>query len=836
MVAGIDLGKAPFDAWHELALADDAEMLAWTHAVNETPRPLVARRQVGKGRVVCMTHAPKGNLLVKGIADPSNPLWPAEAVLYDRALRWALDADLLDADEEQALMANYSQIVDAPAPVPSEVIGLEYPYVGHSLCGVFPDNFDRMLFKWYAETNFNHIILQDFMVGGSEPFDDRLTRTDRIIARYNRALAAENMFCIARPWMANTPRDKGHAPEEYAVKCLPGGEIAQHYGEPNPCPHSPLVLKYADERSKQFMGVLKKYDHFTGMFCEDEWAWVVGYRNPYEQAPGLGSYSPWANEKFLKATHIEPPAPQWHDWGYVFPENDPWLKWCQVIRQDAYADYNQILMDNAQKHRPGFLVSNYPGGFEGNTNVMVEEVYLDCWRSSELLTLERMDIRYNFREDYTGDRHPLWALIGVFRMPEDKSMYPETLRLTVGMCLGSAARGMILWNTANLFAPYMQHPGRVSLDIEARRLGAMLKRYGPMFANLKRSQRPVWMSSGWFWHNTWDNQFLVPPPEDHALWPNKERAWWMWQITDIAGPAAMRAGLPIEYVTEKQLASDRIFQQDAVILPGLVYCRQGVVDNLEAYIRKGGKVFMDASAKVRIKGATTLPIDLSEWHKVVAEGKRPTATPTEKNYRAQVAMRNGYTDKAIDVFRTHITDKISPDVRIMDNDAACTYLHHGQATYLFVYNTDVDAPNSFEVSYRHMPGVAYDVFDQKIVSNSRQPEGTFAVSLPAGGWKVYALSPAVVNTVQIRSAGLSGRQLTLDVELRDTDDRIFDACVPLSVTLTGKDGQRFTLHTATSNGRARVQIPCRGAIPVPDTITVTELFLGKTARAKPGNT
>src|SRR5690606_2286416 len=180
------------------------------------------------------------------------------------------------------------------------------------------------------------------------------------------------------------------------------------------------------------------------------------------------------NAYYKSVTGQDAPPPVYREPGYVAPEDNPFLQWAQIIRTDAFREYNQAIADAAEPYRPDLILSNYPGGFEGNLDVMIEEFYLDCWKVSELLALERIDARANYREDYTRTQYPVWGLMGIFRMPEDKSIYPETLRLTAGVGLGGGVKGLILWNASNLWTPNMQHPGREALYVEARRLGDYL--------------------------------------------------------------------------------------------------------------------------------------------------------------------------------------------------------------------------------------------------------------------------------------------------------------------------------------------------------------------------
>jgi len=833
MIDGIAFNKWGFDAYHKVAAKEGAEVLVAT----ADGEPLVARWIVGKGRVVCVTASPRGNGLVHSPNQGSSPLWPAEAVLWDRCLRWTLDLPPGEARREAALVTRYEAVAaDAPG-VPVELTAAGFPYGTHVVDAALPHVVEGLAMKYFADLGMNHIVSSGFAhIGDGKGTRRTPEEADAYLRGYAEAAARHNLAVFIEPAPADGARLAGLDPKEWAQVTLPSGKFADHYGQPRPCPLSPAVIEHAVKQVEGWAPIAAKYPRIRGAFCDDEWAWVMGYRNIYEGGPGVACYSPWANERFEARTGKKAPPPVYRAPGYVAPEDDPWLTWCQVIRQDCSADYNAALAKAAKAARPDFIMSNYPGGFEGKNDVMVEEVYLDCWKESPLEAFERIDVRANWREDPRRNQIPIYALVATFRMPEDKSVYPETLRLTVGACLGAGAKGVILWNSVNLWSPWFMHPGRESLDAEAKRLGAYLRRFGPMLLELERPESPVWMLSGWFWVNSFDNYYFLFPegrdPEDIA---DRERTWWPFQISDVAVPAALRAGIPTEFVTEKQLLSAELLKRKAVVLPGLLYCRQGVVDALEKYIGQGGKVFVDQSARVAIKGATALPVDLSKWHSDIAAGKRPVAQPTEATYRKHRAAREAYVAEAIPVLQKALKDVVRPKVEIDSSAAAWALLENGEGRYLFVYNTDTDKGARLGVSYRELPGTVYDVAAGKEVAVA-QAEGTrrFTVELPAGGWKLFALLPARVGHVRVSRARLRDGRLRFRATVFDAQRVALRAAVPLEVTLSGPGGGSFVFHGATSQGVLTAGIPIGASMPVPEAVWVKELLSGRSARAAVG--
>jgi hypothetical protein len=517
-----------------------------------------------------------------------------------------------------------------------------------------------------------------------------------------------------------------------------------------------------------------------------------------------------------------PPMPTYREPGYVAPEDDPWLLWCIEIRQDAFEEYNEKVQQAFKKHKPDFKVCNYPGGFEGNLDIMIEEVYLDCWRESELETVERMDMRSNFRQDKYRDKHDMWPLIGIFRMPEDKSVYPETVRLTAGLCLGTGARAIMLWNAANLWAPNLQIPDRPPLHTEAQKLGEFLHKYGCMFKYLKKVPADVWVSSGWFWMNSYDNYYHIPP-EDGKL-KDMERPWWMFQVSDIAGPAMLRSGMYVEFVTEKQLMSKDVLQKKAVLLPGMLYCRQGIVDNLEAYIRKGGKVFTDQSCKIDIEGAVKLDNDFSKWHYVISAGDRPTTTPTEENYRKQQAMRKSYVEAAIPEIKQKIKSVVNPDIVIENTKACYTLMQNGNAKYLFVYNSDTDNSNKIEVKLKKQGKYVYDIKSNSM--NTAGPDGllNMKLRLKAGDWKVLLLTEQKMAKVKLDKCDLSGNTVKLKATAQDDKGATFSAAVPVEISFNNSKAQTYTVYRATSQGSLETSVEIPQWFGKPTSISIKEMM------------
>lgn len=820
----IDITVWPLDAYHLATARPEAEVLAQT----ASGQPLVTRMVAGEGRVVSVLAAPSGNGIFVRDHHGRNPRWEGEPVLWDRLIRWTLNSPYSPDDEGQAT-ERYDELLVLENAYPLAWLQYAYPYGVHEITDTLPRNMVAEKFRYLRELNFNFLMLSFFTTLGEmgHEFTPEGLRTR--VGAYDAALEKENLWGVMRTLFAEGIEYTDHPEEEWVQITQPSGKTARHYGRPNPCPYSPVAREYSEDQARRYGEVMRDFPRFRGAFWSDEWGWILGYRNPYEGGQGVASYSPWVNEMYEEKTGRPVPDPVYRELGYVAPEDDPWLLWVQEVRQDAFGDYNEIVFNAIRENRPDFIGANYPGGFEGNLPLMIEEHYLDCWRSSELLSFERSDTRINWVKGTKGVAPDYWALIGIFRMPEDKSMYPETLRLTVGATLGGGAKGILLWNAVNLWVPYFQHPGRHSLADEARDLGAYLKDYGPMFLQLERPTSPYWMLTGWFWVNSFDNYLFLPPDNPEGY--NKETPWRMIQVSDLSVPALMRAGLPMEIVTEKQLMSDELFEREAVFLPALPYAREGMMENLATFIERGGTVYQDESAVVKVPGATILPVNFAAWHEDISAGKRPTAYPTEKNYRAQRAMVEAHLEEIIPVIQQKVPEVARQEVSLSNTKSAHSWLEHGEARYLFLYNTDYDQPNELTVSLKGEPAAIYPIGQLGSLKTVKATDSvSWQLRLPAGGWMAYAMTPAAVDKLTVNTAAVEGTDLKIMAKVLDADDKPINAAVPLACKIMLKDGSSRELALATRHGILDVSLPIEELPSAPVAVHLTERFTGSSAQ------
>lgn len=800
MISGLDFNHWGFDAYHKVTAKEGSEVLIAT----EDGDPLVTRWRVKKGGVVCVMAAPRGNMLVRGTSDP---FWPEEAVLWDRAVRWSRGKTSFKSGREKELVNQYRKLVAPPPSLPPEVVAQEYLFGLHDPS--IASGHEDLVMRYCVALGANTVTLQ------GTPLTP--TALETFLKSFSPAAARNNLFAFLHPDIEANVKSIGKIdPKDYAQVVLPSGAYALWYGQPYPCPHSPNTVKYAVEGVESFMPTVVGHPWVRGAFFDDEWAWFMAYLHAYEGNPGIACYCERCKQKFKKATGQDAPPPVYREPGYVAPEDDLWMKWCEVIRMDAYRDYCTTVKAAFKKSRPNFILSNYPGGYDGSLDIVLEEVYLDCRAESELEAFDRLDVRANALGDTRRNRTPIWALVGMFRTPEDKSMYPETMRLTVGSCLAAGFKGIIFWHGVNIWAPYMQCPGHDTLEAETQRLGKHMRKFGAMYLNLKKPDYPVGVLSSWMWNSTFQQYQLIPPPGEIK---DKEMPWWGFQIGEIAIPAALRAGLLSESITEKQLTAPELAKKKAIILPGLIHCRAAVVKNLEKFIADGGSVFVDESTKVKIKGATQLPVDFSKWHYDINGGKRPRCQPTEKEYCKERAIVEGYIAEAVPVLRKLVGAKAPSPVSVDSPDAVCALLENGTTKYLFVLNANIAKENTFPVELRGLPSLVYDLEQGKRLDIKDKLD----VTLPAGGFKVFAFSDQKVGRVEVQKVEAQEKCVRLTIRVLDDNKQPFNGAIPLRISWKC-GGQTLDLYRATNEGVLDMTFSLGGALQAPEALMVQELF------------
>lgn len=816
-LVGLNFAEQKHEAFHKVAVRPGAEVLLST----KNGLPLVAIMKFGKGRVGCVMLCPKANVLARP-ATTNDPVWPGEAILWERLARWAADAGKPeDKKAETQAKLRYEKMASPPEPVPVEWLRQQYPYLTTPLYDTTPLQSARvtsLFYKYLQDYRFTGISPQFFAVKDSMPWLWPAMKENNLL--YIPELLLESMRVTAAK--ANIPM------EEWAAR-YPDGAFAMHFAEEMPTPYSPVTKKlFLDKLEKDMEALGPPTPWLMGAFlnCEEWCFWL-----PFSPEHGVAGFNKYDIEFYKQKTGREPPKIEWRKPG-VIPEDDPVLMWLDAVRMRPFARVFNAQKEVFKKKYPDTVLTSYAGPYEECLDIITEESYYHMWREGDLKMFNRIDSRYAFVNDMQGLRTRVLPTIGMLIVPEVKSIKPEVLRLNVGILLGRGANaGMHLWHTANLWAPHYQFGGHDRLETEAMRIGKYLHKYGAIYANLIRPDLPVWCYTSEMFASAADHFQLFPLLPGEKGTP--DRFWRMMQIEAVAAPALYRAQVPAQGVTEIQLMSPELMKKKAVFIPGIAYMREAVYKNLQKFIRQGGLVFTDRSAKIKIPGAIELPFDFSVWHDAVNTGKRDVSLYSEKAYDEQFDLRERMTDNAVPVVAEYVAKRIPIEFSTDSKDCVTSLMLNGDAKYLFVYNLRRSEAADYSVSLRQRFASVYDINAGKRVSpRSKGDLFQMPVSLEAGGWKVFLLSDQKPEELRIEGVSMEKGTLRALITMMDGDGKPFSAALPLEITLRMKGGKTWTVYRATNQGTFQLDLP-----KVPDgmnleSVAVRELVTGMKARSK----
>lgn len=297
---------------------------------------------------------------------------------------------------------------------------------------------------------------------------------------------------------------------------------------------------------------------------------------------------------------------------------------------------------------------------------------------------------------------------------------------------------------------------------------------------------------------------------------------------------AMAAHYPATRVVEEDLVSGAVLHHKVLLVPALTYARPETIASLEAYIARGGVVFLDADATVAIHGAKKLTFAFGDWYN--------NTNPASPNYRkwSDRKLFEQYVLPYVNVLAAALAPYAAPAVPC-DNPQLMTSLQGaGQGRYLWVVNMAQDNQDFAQGRTRlatatgtiTLPeqGVIYDVF-----TRARVAERTTTLSLAKGDAKLYALMPDAITSVTVATSAMPSTRTTpsglrLTGYVSGTTTPRLPAVIPLQVDIYLPQGALYrTLYRATdAKGSYTEHIPL-GELAIPGIwrVTIKELLTGK---------
>jgi hypothetical protein len=299
--------------------------------------------------------------------------------------------------------------------------------------------------------------------------------------------------------------------------------------------------------------------------------------------------------------------------------------------------------------------------------------------------------------------------------------------------------------------------------------------------------------------------------------------------------ALLRAGVPAEFVSEEDVLAGKLKTYSAVILLDQKYARQALVDRLNDYAAAGGVVLADQGTLVKPAAAKVLPFDSAQFTQATNLGLRAARTGGER--LDLVFDRTTGLEREWALLAQPMLQKELPaaaQTLASDNRQILARMgRSGDTDYLYVLTADVRDEQSALVTAQTRGRYAYEMFAGD-TSALAVVDGTLRLhaTVPAGGWRVYAVTPAPLAGVTL-SASQTGGQVTVQAAVVGPDQQPISGAFPLQLTVTGPQGQALPYggYYGTDAGQlSRVFSPAVNDPPGAWKIQVTNLITGQSAQ------
>jgi len=271
----------------------------------------------------------------------------------------------------------------------------------------------------------------------------------------------------------------------------------------------------------------------------------------------------------------------------------------------------------------------------------------------------------------------------------------------------------------------------------------------------------------------------------------------------------LRAHMPVEMVDEESILAGDLESYKAIMLADAQVLPQSVAKGLEAFVKRGGKVFLDDRCQVDIPGATKLPAHF--------DAHPGDAAPEQA---ADAAKRVGAA----------LADAVPPIVACDNSNVAVRELDAGGVRCLFFVNMDVDQAQTAKVRWPANT-TAHDVLASK-------PLQSGTVSLLPGGGAIVALLPKPIAAVSVDAPAqcTQTEEATIAVRIAVADNIPATGVAPVQVTFLDPAGQVRREYGGSRVARDGV-LDLRPSFALGDapgewTVLVRELFSGRSASAR----
>lgn len=611
-----------------------------------------------------------------------------------------------------------------------------------------------------------------------------------------------------------------------------------------PCMRNPEVIRLAGDRAVEEMKDLIAYPGVMGIGVDDE---VGMFAYDWNETGGVTCYCESCRKQWKARTGQEPPRPKLLPPGSIVPDNDPYLRYALqwTGSGDYYGpaeeQYNLALAGKLHTAYPGLTVFQTPGALYGEMDTIHWEIYT-YWMSSPVATAltDMSFVRANAQVENYGQK-PIWPLIGWFqRLPAPEwtgAFIAEQSR----MCLAEGAKG--IWLT---LMPWYSSGGRhgpallTGMEHVApaiRATGRLLEQFGPALIRVQPSRYPVavlFSEDTQLFQRSLDPK-LIAAAKARGSW--SEVPWEHREAVDMGFAALLRAGAAAEIISEDDVLAGKLKHYQALVLLDHKYARQGLVDRLKEYAAAGGVVLADQGTLIKPEQAKALPFDSSQFPSAVNLGLRAARTAGERLeivFDRTTGIEREWALLAQPVLRQELpaaAQVVTSDNRQLIARTGAS----GDTDYLYVLNADVKGEQRGLVSAKTRGRYAYDLCAGDTAAYAVL-EGTLKVNaiVPAGDWRVYAITPAPVEAVTVSAASAAG-EVRVQVAVAGAGGQVISGAFPLQMTVTDPRGTVLPYGGYFGTEAGKLAHAFRPAVNDPAgvwKITVTNLMTGHTAETE----
>ncbi|MBF0244115.1 MAG: hypothetical protein HQL31_02420 [Planctomycetes bacterium] len=572
--------------------------------------------------------------------------------------------------------------------------------------------------------------------------------------------------------------------------CL--GEVKR---APFACMRNPEVIRRAGDMLHAQLEPLASFPGLMGVGIDDE-ATMRGY--DCNDSGGVTCYCPSCVAQWKERTGSEPPTPPLVEPGSIIPDDDPylqyllqWTGWFEYGGGPAEVEYDKIMEKRLRELREDLCIFQVPGAIFGELEVVHVEIYSFLYNQPVTDALSTMSLTRAMRKKPT----PIWPLIGWFRYLPTPKWTGDLIRAQANMCLAEGAEA--IWLTLMYWLDENDEcqPGILReaehMTPAIKDIGHLLETYGPALKRVKPLRYPVAVLRS---RTTEGYQQILDPAaitEARSRGSWVEGVWQHGQATSMGFGALLKAGLPAEFITEDEVLAGKLDAYEALVLLDHRYSPRGVVDRIDAYAASGKPVYADRSTLIRPVEAIDLPFDSSQVVKMVNLGlraTRKTGLHTDIVYRRMV----GLEDEWAFLTRRFLDERMDKKQRILSSDNQNVIVRigrSGEVDYVFVLSTDVMGIQEAEITAQVRGNTAYDMLSCDTEAITLQNDRLESrVSLPAGGMRVFMITPQPVSELKME-VYLNDGEVEIDVDVYDDTGRIIPGSFPLNLEVKGPDGK-----------------------------------------------